>query len=68
MFVCQTHIIYNPFYTFSCTHIIYNSKFCIMCVTDPHMHTAIPVCEITHMGIENLISHMETFPVCIRGH
>ena len=22
---------------------------------DPHMHTAIPVCEITHMGIQDLI-------------
>ena len=34
---------------------------------DPHMHTAIPVYEITHMGIqEDLISHVEIFPVCIR--
>jgi hypothetical protein len=33
---------------------------------DPHMHTAIPVCEITHMGIQDLISRMEIFPVCIR--
>ena len=33
---------------------------------DPHMHTAIPVWEITHMGIQDLISHMEIFPVCIR--
>jgi hypothetical protein len=33
---------------------------------DPHMHTAIPVCKITHMGIQDLISHMEIFPVCIR--
>ena len=32
-YVCQTHIIYNPFYTFLYTHIIYNYKFCIMCVT-----------------------------------
>jgi len=32
---------------------------------DPHMHTAIPVCKITHMGIQDLISHMEIFPVCI---
>ena len=32
---------------------------------DPHMHTAIPVWEITHMGIQDLISHMEIFPVCI---
>ena len=30
---------------------------------DPHMHTAI--WEITHMGIQDLISHMETFPLCI---
>ncbi len=22
---------------------------------DPHMHTAIPVCKITHMGIQDLI-------------
>ena len=33
---------------------------------DPHMHTAIPVCEIMHMGIQDLISGMEIFPVCIR--
>ena len=33
---------------------------------DPHMHTAIPVCKITHMGIQDLISHMEIFPVCIQ--
>ena len=33
---------------------------------DPHMHTAIPVCKITHLGIQDLISHMEIFPVCIR--
>ncbi len=34
---------------------------------DPHMHMAIPVYEITHMGIqEDLISHMEIFLVCIR--
>ena len=32
---------------------------------DPRMHTAIPVCKITHMGIKDLISHMEIFPVCI---
>ncbi len=30
------------------------------------MHTAIPVCEITHMGIQDLIYRMEIFPVCIR--
>jgi hypothetical protein len=33
---------------------------------DPYMHTAIPVCIILHMGIQDLISHMETVPVCIR--
>ena len=30
------------------------------------MHTAIPVCEIMHMGIQDLISRMKIFPVCIR--
>jgi hypothetical protein len=33
---------------------------------DPHMHTAISVWEIIHMGIQDLISHMEIFPVCIQ--
>ena len=33
---------------------------------DSHMHTEIPVCKVTHMGIQDLISHMEIFPVCIR--
>ena len=33
---------------------------------DPHMHTAIPAWEIMHMGIQDLISHMEIFTVCIR--
>jgi hypothetical protein len=33
---------------------------------DPHMHTEIPVWEIMHMGIQDLISHMEIFPGCIR--
>ncbi len=33
---------------------------------DPHMHTAIPVCKIMHMGIQDLIYRMEIFPVCIR--
>ena len=33
---------------------------------DPHMHTAIPVCKIMHMGIQDLIAHIEIFPVCIR--
>ena len=32
----------------------------------PHMHTAIPVWEFTHMGIQDLISHLEIFPICIR--
>jgi hypothetical protein len=30
------------------------------------MHTAIPVCNITHMGIQDLISHMKIFHVCIQ--
>ena len=33
---------------------------------DPHMHMAISVWEIMHMGIQDLISHMEIFPVCIQ--
>jgi hypothetical protein len=33
---------------------------------DPHMHTAIPVCDITHKGIQDLISRMEIFPICIQ--
>ena len=33
---------------------------------DPHMHTAISEWEIMHMGIQDLISHMEIFLVCIR--
>ena len=33
---------------------------------DPHIHMAIPAWKITHMGIQNLISHMEIFPVCTR--
>ena len=32
---------------------------------DPH--TAILEWEITHMGIQDLISHMEIFPICIRS-
>ena len=39
---------------------------CPFAYGDPHMHTAIPVCKITHMGIQDLISRMEIFPVCIR--
>ena len=34
---------------------------------DPHMHTAIPVCELTHIGIQDLISRMRTTSLCIRG-
>ncbi len=33
---------------------------------DSRMHTEIPVCKVTHMGTQDLISHMEIFPVCIR--
>ncbi len=33
---------------------------------DPRMHTAIPICIILHMGIQDLISHMETISLCIR--
>ncbi len=32
----------------------------------PFFYTAIPVCKITHMGIQDLIFHMEIFLVCIR--
>ena len=42
------------------------SNPCPFAYRDPRMHTAIPVCKITHMGIQDLISHMEIFPVCIR--
>ena len=37
-----------------------------------HLHTGIPICirrslcKIMHMGIQDSISHMEIFPVCIR--
>jgi hypothetical protein len=31
----------------------------------PHMRTTNPVCIILHMGIQDLISRMETVPVCI---
>ena len=34
---------------------------------DPHMHTAIPVCELTHTVIQDLISRMRTTSLCIRG-
>ncbi len=33
---------------------------------DPHMCTAIPVCIILHIGIQDLISHMETISLCIQ--
>jgi hypothetical protein len=38
---------------------------CPFAYGDPRMHTAISVCKITHMGVQDLISHMEIFPVCI---
>ncbi len=31
----------------------------------PHMCTSIPVCIILHIGIQDLISHMETISLCI---
>ena len=31
------------------------------------MHTVIPICKITHMGIQDLISRMRTTSLCIRG-
>ena len=30
------------------------------------MRTAIPICIIFHIGIQDLISHMETISLCIR--
>ncbi len=33
---------------------------------DPHMCTAIPICIIFHIGIQDLISYMETISLCIR--
>jgi hypothetical protein len=33
---------------------------------DPCLHTAILVWEILHMGIQDLTSHIEIFPICIR--
>jgi hypothetical protein len=33
---------------------------------DLHMRTAIPICIILHMGIQDLISYMETISLCIR--
>jgi hypothetical protein len=44
----------------------YFSDPCLYAYGDPHMRTAIPVCIILHMGIQDLISHMETVPVCIQ--
>ena len=32
---------------------------------DPCMHMAIPVWEILHMRIQDLIFYMEIFPICI---
>ena len=34
---------------------------------DPCMHTAISVCIILHMGIQDLIPHMGTISLCVRG-
>jgi hypothetical protein len=34
---------------------------------DPQMHTVIPICKITHMGIKDLISRMRTTSLCIWG-
>jgi hypothetical protein len=34
---------------------------------DPHMHMVIPICKITHMGIQDLISPMRTTSLCIWG-
>ena len=42
------------------------SSPCPYAYGDPHMHTAIPICILSHMGIKSLISHMRTNPVCIR--
>jgi hypothetical protein len=33
---------------------------------DPHMCTVISICIILHIGIQDLISHMETISSCIR--
>ena len=35
---------------------------CMFAYGDPHMHMSIPVWEIMHMGIQELISHMEISP------
>jgi len=40
---------------------------CPFAYGDPHMHTAIPICKITHMGMQDLISHMHTTSLCKRG-
>ena len=42
------------------------SSPCPYAYGDPRMHTAIPICILSHMGIKSLISHMRTNPVCIR--
>ena len=42
-----------------CAQFLYANK-------DPRMRTAIPICIILHMGIQDLISHMETISLCIR--
>ncbi len=43
----------------------YFSNPCPYAYGDPHMHTAIRVCIILHIGIQDLISHMETISLCI---
>jgi hypothetical protein len=58
-------IIKNPVYTFLCTHIIYKTRFCIICATDPHAYGDLCMGNYA-MGIQDLISHMEIFPVCIQ--
>ncbi len=42
----------------------YFSNPCPYAYGDPHMRTAIPICIIFLMGIQDLISHMETIPLC----
>jgi hypothetical protein len=44
----------------------YFSDPCTFAYGDPHMRTAIPVCIILHMGIQDLNSHMETISLCIQ--
>jgi hypothetical protein len=45
----------------------YFSDPCQYAYGDPRMHTLISVSIILHMGIQDLISHMETISSCIRG-